>query len=46
VKETTVMIPTVFKSIAQIESLIAALNKLRSQIGKKTRIRIVWKEIE
>lgn len=46
VKETTVMIPTVFKSIAQIEALVAELNKLRSQIGKKTRIRIVWKEIE
>jgi len=46
VKETTVMIPTVFKSVAQIESLVAELNKLRSQIGKKTRLRIVWKEIE
>jgi hypothetical protein len=46
VKETTVMIPTVFKSIAQIEALVAELNKLRSQIGKRTRIRIVWKEIE
>ena len=46
VKETTVLIPTVFKSVSEIESLIAELNKLRSQIGKKSRIRIVWKEIE
>ena len=46
VKETTVMIPTVFQSASQIETLVTELNKLRSQIDKKTRIRIVWKEIE
>jgi len=46
VKETTVMIPTVFQSASQIETLVAELNKLRSQIDKQTRIRIVWKEIE
>jgi len=46
VKETTVMIPTVFQSASQIETLVMELNKLRSQIDKKTRIRIVWKEIE
>ncbi len=46
VKETIVIVPTVFKSIAQIEALVAELNKLRNQIGKKTPIRIIWKEIE
>jgi len=46
VKETTVMVPTIFKSADQIESLVAELHKIRSQIGKKTRIRIIWKEIE
>jgi len=46
VKETTVIIPKVFKSAGQIETLVAELNKLRIQIDKQTRIRIVWKEIE
>ena len=46
VKETTVMVPTIFKSADQIESLVAELHKIRSQIGKKTRIRIIWKEID
>ena len=46
VKETTVMVPTIFKSADQIESLVAELHKLRSQIGKKVRIRIIWKEID
>lgn len=46
VTETTVMVPTVFKSVDQIESLVAELQKLRSQIGKKNRIRIIWKEID
>lgn len=46
VKETTVIIPKVFQFADQIETLVAELNKLRSQIDKQTRIRIVWKEIE
>ncbi|MDM7986252.1 MAG: BREX system P-loop protein BrxC [Smithella sp.] len=46
VKETTVIIPKVFQSANQIETLVEELKKLRSQINKQTRIRIVWKEIE
>jgi len=46
VKETTVMVPTVFESADQIESLVTELRKLRTQIGEKTRIHIIWKEID
>jgi hypothetical protein len=46
VKETIVMVPAVFKSVAQLEALVAELHKLRSQIGKKKGILIIWKQID
>lgn len=47
VTETVVMVPTVFKSAAEIESVITELRKLSGQIHKHSsiRIKIIWKEM-
>lgn len=44
--EAEVMVPKIFKSVKDIDLLVAELNKIRNRVSVAKQIRITWKEID